>query len=246
MEKKEINPVDAIVDELLKEVPTETELTIELPSRSTCYSNKSPVVLKPMRLGDELAIAAAKKGSGKPIDILLSRVLPGFSPDELFLVDKIYVMLKLREISNGEVIQSAIPCSECETINDIAIKIPDLPVEYLPTDFKDPRDITLPLCKRKLTIRSPRSRDEAYLKDQEIIIKNLWRFVLAVEDYKDAKIIEAFLSKLKNKDYNFLISELMLLNYGVQTTVKFKCSNKDCNKVNVTRLPLGSDFLSEN
>ena len=244
MEKIVNNSVDSIVDGLLKEVPTESEITLELPSKSFGYSYKGPVVLKPMRLGDELAIASAKKGKSNPINVLLSRVLPNIDPNELFLIDKIYILLKLREISSGDTISSVISCSHCDTINEINIKIPDLPIEFLPEDFKDPREITLPLCKKKVTIRTPRGRDEIFMTDHETILKNLWKFVTKVEEYTDAKVIEAFLARLKNKDYGFLIKELMLNDYGIQSSIKFKCSN--CEKVNVTRLPIGNDFLSEN
>jgi|SRR5689334_7012678 len=242
MEEKQNKSKDDIVSELLKE-PEEIAIQVELPSKNKFYSYKGPVTIKPIRLGDELAIVSAKKGIADPVNSLLTRVVPDINVNDLLLIDKLFILIKLRQISSGDEVRTTIPCKGCAVLNDLTITLSELPVSFFPEDFTDPKEIELPLSKSKIMVRLPRVRDEEFVLNQKIILTNLWRFVSKVETYTDLTIISKFLDKLRSGDTNVIVKHILGTKYGIQTIITFECDK--CQVKNIIPLPLGTDFLSE-
>jgi mRNA-degrading endonuclease HigB of HigAB toxin-antitoxin module len=242
MEEKQNKSKDEIVDELLGE-PSEVTVQIELPSKSKFYGYKGPIVIKPIRLGDELAVISAKKGIADPINALMTRVVPNIDINDLLLLDKLFILIKLRQISSGDTLKAPVPCKSCNTINDLTVVLSQLPVVPFPDDYTDPMELELPLCKKKVLVRLPKVRDELFIIDQKAVLTHLWRFVSKVDKHTDQTIITKFLDKIKSGDTNVILKHILGTKYGIQTTVAFECDK--CQIKNIIALPLTSDFLSE-
>jgi len=64
-----------IIDDLLKEVPTDTTISVDLPSECRVYTLEDedmPVTVRPMTFEDEKAIVGAKKNDD-PVNLVLQR-----------------------------------------------------------------------------------------------------------------------------------------------------------------------------
>ncbi len=158
-------------------------------------------------------------------------------------MDKLYLIMKLREISYGDEYNTLLICGSCGAENPTTIKLSQLNVNPVPDDFKDPATIMLPELKKEAVIRLPRVKDERFFLDSSTALDQLWRFIVSIDGHTDKSIIAAVLDKLPLRDVRTILNSVKS-EYGVDTKVKFEC--KDCGGVTVVDLPIDANFFDVN
>jgi hypothetical protein len=234
-----------IIDDLLQDLPSDNAIEVELPSEGRVYTlpdPAAPVTLRPMTFEDEKHIVSAKKDSD-PVNLVLSRCVSNLNISEIIAIDKLYLIMKLREISYGDDYNAMLICQACDAENPSIIKLSELNVNPVPDDFTDPVEILLPTINKKAKVRLPRVKDERYLKDAEEALDRLWRFVEEIDGHTDKSIIAAVIEKLPVKDSRPILNA-MKTDFGVDTKVKLKCTS--CGEVSVVDLPIDANFFDVN
>lgn len=234
-----------IINSILGDLPSETAIQVELPSECRAYNlgdSPEPIVIRPMTFEDEKFLATTVKASGgAAVDLLLDRCVEGVKVQDLLAMDKLYLLLKLREISYGDDYKTTIICRKCRTENPITVLLSELPVNPVPDDFTDPVEVLLPTINKKAKVRLPRVRDEKILVDPEVFMAQLWRFVAEIDGHTDKAILAGVVEKLPLKDMKTIINA-MKMDYGVETKVNFKC--KSCGGAEVVDLPIDENFFN--
>lgn len=231
------------LDDVFASLPTETETVVDLPSKSKFY-NGAKVTIRPMTFEDEKVMVLSKKNKGDVVNTLLSRCVDGIDILDLLIVDKLYLILKLREISYGDTYSATVACNKCQADNKLNFTLSDLPINYFDDSLKEITEITLPVTKVNVKIKIPTVSDEKYLNNESAIFDNLWRFVTELQGNDDPVIISKFLSdpRVPLKDMHTIMDLISLKEYGVQTLVRFDCES--CSQPNIISLPLGPDFFT--
>ena len=238
------NSKSDIVDNILEFLPTETAIEVSLPSKGKFYTNSTgKVSVKPMTFADEKALVAARKTSMDSLNLLLARCVEGIHVEDLLQIDKLFLVLKLREISYGAEYKAVVSCQECSFDNHMTFDLSKLPVTEAPDELTNPIEVDLPVIKKKATVRFPSVNDEKYISNVEIATEQTWRFVESIDGNSDKSVISAVIDKLPLKDMHTIINA-MNPDFGLQTKIKYDCQS--CNSVNVVDLPITADFFSVN
>ena len=234
-----------IVDELLKELPSNTAIEVELPSENKLYKLEDedmPITLRPMTFDDEKHLISGKKGED-PINIILQRCLTNIKVPELLPMDKLYLIMKLREISYGDEYKTLLICTHCKAENPTTINLSQLNVNPVPDDFNDPIEIYLEGIKKKALVRLPRVKDEKFMNTPSGALDQLWRFVMEIDGHKDKSVIAAVVDKLPLRDVRYILNALKT-DFGLDTMIKFECTS--CGGVSVLDLPIDANFFDVN
>lgn len=231
------------LDDIFANLPTEAETYVSLPSKGKFYPT-SKLKVRPMTFQDEKAILNARKDKTDALNVLLSRCVEGVNVQDLLLIDKLFLILKIREISYGDEYSVQVGCAACSTDNPLTFKLSDLPVSEVEDTLTDPIKVILPITKVEVEIKLPRVSDEHYLRDDNSAYDNLWRFVKTVNGSDDPVLISKMMKdpRMPLKDMHTLINSMSLSDYGIQTKVKFSCTS--CDQPNIINLPLGADFFT--
>ena len=245
--QEQINQVSEqqIIDNILKNMPSNDEVAVELPSKNKFYSlvdASKPISLKPMTFDDERAMMSKKGGGSDIINILLSRCMINLDVGSLLQMDKLYLIMKLREISYGDDYNATITCENCKTENKVKFQLGSLPVNYIDDDYTNPVTIELPVLKKEVKLTLPRVRDESYFSTGEKAITNLWRFVESIGGCEAKTVISKVIPQLPLKDAHVLLEALGGADYGINTKVRFDCNY--CSHSEVMELPITSDFFT--
>jgi hypothetical protein len=235
-----------IIDKLLKDVPVEEETILDFPSLGKFYNTDGkPVTLKPMSWEDE-KILVSTGGGPAAVESLLNRCLQGISSAELIPMDKVYVLLKLREISYGAEYEVIITCPApmCKHKGEVSININELRIVKVPEDFEDPREVTLPKSGLKVKVRFQKASEEQFFSEPGLFYGNLWRLVTQIGGYTDREIIAGTLKQLPLIDLHTLKDAIFVEQYGVDTRFMYGCPK--CKTETLMEVPLGSDFFSVN
>jgi hypothetical protein len=158
-------------------------------------------------------------------------------------MDKLYLIMKLREISYGDDYNTLLICSHCAAENPTTIKLSHLNVNPVPDDFTDPVTVMLPTIKKEAKVRLPRVRDERMMQDTQAALDQIWRFVVEIDGHTDKSIIAPVVDKLPLKDIRTILNAVKT-DYGVDTKIKFECNS--CGGVTVVDLPIDSNFFDVN
>jgi len=231
-----------IVNEILKDLPSDVAIAVDLPSECRAYTlpdPDSPVTLRPMTFEDEKNIVGAKK-SEDPTNIILQRCVSNINISDILTLDKLYLLMKLREISYGDDYNTLLVCQHCKAENPTVLKLSTLNVNPVPDDFTDPVECNLPSLDKKIKVRLPRVRDEKFLNDNETALDQIWRFVEEIDGHTDKSIISAVLNKLPIKDMRTVLNA-MKTDFGIDTKIKFSC--QECQEVSVIDLPIDANFF---
>lgn len=231
--------INDILKDLLKNVPIQDYVEVEIPSKCKPYKTDK-ILLKPMTYEDEKAIINATKVGANPVHTLLSNCIKGVEIDELLEIDRIYLIIKLRDISFGKEYSVRVPCEKCAYDKSFTFDISELPINFVPEDWEPITKVTLPVAKVDISVRLPRVKDEEYTTDPIKFSDNLWRFVDNVQGHKDKVLLKQFCDKITLPDRHTILNALNP-KYGIDSMVKFECSK--CKHVTITPLPIGSDFL---
>ncbi len=140
-----------IVDELLKELPSDAAIEVELPSENKLYTLEDkdmPITLRPMTFEDEKHLVSAKTDDD-PINLILQRCVSNIKVPDLLPMDKLYLIMKLRELSYGDEYNTLLICQHCKAENPTTVKLSTLNVNPVPDDFSDPIEIHLEGLKNR-------------------------------------------------------------------------------------------------
>lgn len=234
-----------IINEILKELPSNAAIEVELPSENRAYVLEDPnlpITLRPMTFEDEKNLISAKKDQD-PMNLILQKCVSNIKISDLLHIDKLYLIMKLREISYGDDYSVLLICPKCKAENPSIIRLSELNVNPVPDDFSDPVTVELPKIKKKIKIRYPRVRDEKYMSTSELMLDNIWRFVEEIDGHTDKSIIAPVVNRLPLVDIKTILKHLTL-EYGVDTNVKLQCGS--CKEVSVLDLPINVNFFSVN
>lgn len=233
---------ELILEKLLENVPVETEQIVDLPSENKFYNGVTQVLIKPMTFEHEKNVIANMKKDLDPINTLLGDCVKGINVADLLLFDKVYILMKLRQISYGDDYKFKIECPKCSKESEVTMSLNDMIINKVPEDVEDPREIVLPVCKRKVKIKFPRVKDEIYLSNPETANENFYRFVVSVEGIEDLILINKFIKKLPLKDTKKLIQELNRPDLGLDPRFLFECPA--CKKETEISIPITANFFS--
>lgn len=235
-----------IIEELLKAAPPSTAVEVDLPSECKVYKlddPELPVTIRPMTFEDEKSLVSAAKSNQDPVNLILQKCVSNIKIQDLLPMDKLYLIMKLREISYGDDYKTLLICTHCKSENPSTIKLSQLNVNPVPDDFCDPIELELPEIKKKVKIKLPRVRDEKILENSESALDQLWRFVQELGGYTDKSIIAGVVNKLPIRDVRTILNAIKS-DYGVDTKIKFIC--KDCGGVSIVDLPIDRNFFNVN
>ena len=145
-----------IINEILKELPSDAAIEVFLPSENKLYTLEdpgAPITLRPMTFEDEKHLVSAKSGDD-PINLILQRCLTNIKVPDLIPIDKLYLIMKLRELSYGDEYNTLLICSHCHAENPTTVKLSELNVNPVPDDFSEPVEVELPGIKKQIKVES--------------------------------------------------------------------------------------------
>jgi hypothetical protein len=224
-----------IINSLLSDIPSDVTIEVNLPSECKAYNmNDSDILqLRPMTFEDERSLIGSTEGD--PLNLLLEKCFTGVKVLDLLPMDKLYLIMKLREISYGDDYETLLICKHCSAENPTKVKLSKLNVNPVPDDFQDPISVFLPKIKKEIKVKMPRVRDESV-----DMFENLWRFVVEIDGHTDKSIIAPVVDKLPLVDIKTIVKALTT-DYGLDTNVKLQC--KKCGGVSVIDLPIDANFF---
>jgi hypothetical protein len=224
---------DDLVDDLLKDIPLSESIHIKLPSGRM-------VTMKPITFEEEKLMLRGGKGNEDIISMLLSKCLTDVEDlGELLVIDKVFCLFKLREISFGDAYKFIIGCPSCGSEKHYNIEISKLPVTYLEDEEME---VVLPITKKKISLRPACVKDEDYITDSDKLCDNLWRFVNKIEDITRKDVFAKFIKRLPAGDITKIISVVSNADYGITNEVRIQCDS--CGFDGPITLPLTRDFFT--
>lgn len=240
---------DDFVENILGILPKDTVSQVAVPSRGLFYNKarkESLVNVRPMTWEDEKTIALSERGGLDPMNYILSQCVTNVDVENILLIDKLHLIIKIREISYGAEYKAVAVCRRCSTDNNLLFDLSKLPFNSVPENLEDPREIELPKLKQKATVRFPRVADEQYLQNPKEAASQLWRFIDKLADTTDKSKIAKLLAdkRFPLTDMHVLVGESSGKDFGIQTDAKFICDS--CQFHNTIDLPLGQNFFSVN
>ena len=236
-----------IINDILKDLKQEKSIQVSLPSRGILYrfaDEEDPhVYLRPMTFEDEKHLATARKSGKDPANMLLERCVSNVDVNQLVSFDKLYLILKLREISYGDTYDARVVCPKCDAEAEIGLNISELPVKELPEDFTDPITVMLPKLNKEAKVRIPRVKDEQHLRNAQTAADQIWRFVVEIAGVTDKSIIAELLKKLPLVDVKTIINA-MNVECGIETKIHYQCDY--CGGGSIVDLPINENFFNVN
>lgn len=237
------DPRESLLDDLFSNYDSDGITVLDLPSKGKFYSGFQGVEINPLTYLDEQNILGSKDINVDIVSKLLEKSTGGVDVGELLSMDKIYLLMKVREASYGDEYEFKVTCPQCSTdVKTELILSKHLNMVAVPDDLEDPRTITLPKLKAKVEVRFPRSREESFLKDTESIYQNVYKFVVSVEGNKDPIFISKAIKRLHIMDMKKLISEIVQSEYGIDPRFVFECP--ECSHSDTMAIPLDINFFS--
>lgn len=233
------------VSQILENLPGETEMEIDVPSGGRSYFGGKPglIKLKPIRFGDEKELAMGNRGqSFNPANFLLSKCVGNVDVSDLLLIDKLYLLLKIREISYGNEYEVGVGCTDCGFENKLNLHIDKLESVSVPEDldlFNIP--VFLKGIGKEVVVTAPLVSEEDFLSPKNIQ-SNLWRFVKSIAGNSNPTVISKVIKELPLVDIHTIINAFSLEKFGVQPKIKYTCDG--CAHLNLISLPIDENFFS--
>lgn len=242
----EVLTEDDQIASILENLPAETEIDVEVPSRGITYFGKEGLLrVRPMTFEDEKSMSTGSRTiSFNPANYLLSKCVSNIEVDKLLLIDKLFLLLKIRELSYGADYKVGSVCPQCSYENTLNLEIDKLQSISVPKDFNFmSREVFLKGIKKNATVSFLTVADEEYL-DPASLGDNIWRYVPSIDGIDDQRVISKVIAQLPVMDIHILIKELMLSQYGIQPNIRYACDS--CKTSNLVSLPLDENFFSVN
>ena len=230
------------VKRILENMPVELELVVDLPSRGQFYTLKDPnlpITVRSLKFEDEKVVADAGRKKADPVNIMLERCVNNIDVNQLFMFDKLAILLKIREATYGPLYEFSKGCNFCSYEAPVTFDLNELILTEVPEDFTGEEEITLPVLKKKAVIKHPRVSEEKHVT--ELSHRNLWRFVISIDGVSQKDVISEVLKKMPLRDVHCLIQEIGGKKYGLDPKIKFTCP--ECSEEEIIEMPLGTDFF---
>ncbi len=159
---------------------------------------------------------------------------------DLLAGDRLFILVKLRQISLGDTVDLELVCPACKEINPIVVNLDNLAViPYTDMEF----EFKLPVSKKIVKfghLNGHKEKQLAAIKEPNLTIAMLTRIISIDGDSPNKKILIG----LTMKDRIELRKELVKTNAGIDTDIETKCMN--CGTKIKARLETESDFLYPN
>lgn len=240
--------LDQELSEIFDSSPTETEKIVELPSKGVFYNSKvSSVKIKPLLFEDEKALISARKNKEDILNAILQRCIIGVDSNflsNLLPIDKIFIMIKLREISFSKNYKANIVCPNCREQYEVVLGIDEIPINYYDKEGSDPIEITLPTLKKTAKVKVLRTKDEHLFKSEEGLNANLWRNIVELGGKTNHLVISKALEKMSLVDIKLIVDTITLQGYGVDPKFEYVCSDEGCQYRGILDIPLSEDFFT--
>lgn len=235
---------DLELQKLFESVPYETEMFVELPSKGRFYPSFTGVKVIPLLFEDEQKILMSRNKNINPVNEILAKCVQGINISDLLAMDKLYLLMKIKELSYGPEYKFSVICPACNVPTDSALLIEGIPINRVPDDLVDPREVTLPMLRVKAQIRFPRSSDEQYFNTTENTINNLYRVVVSLNGNEDPIFISKAIKKMHIRDIKTIEKEVNRAEYGISTAFQFDCPS--CKHSTTLAIPFDANFFSVN
>lgn len=245
MKNQEItaDQIDSDVDKLFSKVTIETSMDVVLPSKGKFYKSFKGARVNPLTFQDEQKILLSRAAGSDPINEILERCVQGVEVAELLAMDKIFLLMKVREISYGSIYKFEIPCPKCNEVNKVHLDLcEEMPVRYIPDDLVDPQEIELPVLRVKAKVRLPRNFEMHYLEGIEDSVTNTFRFVKEIDGNSNPIFIQKVLSKMHIRDRKVISQVINASDYGLDSKFQFICAA--CNNSQILGVPFTASFFS--
>ena len=234
-----------IINNILSEIPSDTAIEITLPSECRIYKlpdPEGPITIRPMTFEDEKMLLSSQNHED-PINLILQRCITNLNIQDILSVDKLYLIMKLRELSYGDDYNTSIICPSCKKDNKVVIRLSELAVTAADDTLVEPKEVVLPVINRKIKIKLPRVRHESIFTDTEKGLNQLWRFVTEIDGHNDKTIIAEVIKKLPLKDVKTILKHFKT-DFGVKTQIKFVCDS--CGGASLQEMPINANFFDVN
>jgi hypothetical protein len=237
------NQRDQALADLFGKVKDTSMVVNNLPSLGKFYLDFEGIKISPLKFLDEQLILNGKGIERDIVTELLEKTVEGVDVSELLLMDKTYLLMKLREVSYGDDYEFGVVCRKCNHESKSKIQLSkQLNISHIPEDFEDPRPVKLPKLGVEALVRLPRNREEHYLLDTETIYKNLYRFVVSLNDNNDPVFISQAIQMMAIADVKTIFREVTNAAYGIDPRFVFKCGK--CEHKETLAVPIDSGFFS--
>ena len=237
------DPREAALESLFSNYNSDSITVIDLPSKGKFYKDFKGIEIEALTYLDEQNILASKDSNIDIVARLLEKSTKGVPVDELLSMDKIFLLMKVRELSYGDSYEFKVTCPKCTTdVTTDLILSKHLNKTDIPDDLQEPRTIKLPKLGVDAEVRFPRSREEIFLKDTESIYQNIYKFVVSLNGTQDPIFISKALKRLHIMDMKKLITEVVNSDYGVDPRFIFECP--ECSFTETLSIPLDANFFS--
>ena len=243
--KNEDTSMNDALNSLLEKVEKKVGwVDIELPTRGFYSDSPGTIQIRPFVFEDEKILRNIKKATDgvKVIETLIKRCTNNLDYSTLTLVDKNFILVKLRELSYGTNYGIHATCADCEFKNELNVEMDKLPLVYAENENSLHTKVSLPDSEVEVEFKIPTVKDEKYLTEVDSIMDNLWRLVKSVGGHTERVIIQGFIQKTSAKDIVVLRNAIFEGNrLGVQTEVNFICGS--CGTHSVIDLPINESFF---
>jgi len=234
---------DKALEELFGKIKDASMTITDLPSRGKFYTDFESIKISPLKFLDEQLILTGKGLEKDIVTELLEKTVEGIDVSEILLMDKNYLLMKLREVSYGDDYEFSIVCRNCNHESRSKIELSkQLNMSQVPDDFEDPRTIKLPKLGVDVVIRLPRNREERYFSDTETSYQNLYRFIVSINGNTDPVFISKAINLMEIADVKKIYKEITNNPYGIDPRFVFKCGK--CKHKETLAVPIDSDFFS--
>ena len=234
------------LDSLLSKVKDKFNwIPIELPGAGLLGS-PAVVNIRPFNFEDEKNLRNIKKISDGTLVVqkLIENCVEDLDYSTLSLIDKNYILFKLREVSYGDDYKVEVTCGQCSEVNALSILFSELPVVYATTELLADLKVTLPDSEVVVSYKLPTVGEESLLADTTSLVDHLWRFIKDINGHTERMVIQGFLPKTTARDVATLREEVFNSSIGLQTQVGYVCNN--CNADSVIELPITESFFNVN
>ena len=230
--------------QLLAKVEEKTAwMSVDLPTAGVFTNGVGSIEIRPFTFEDEKILRSIKKvtDGGNVINTLIQRCTKDLDFNNISLVDKNFILFKLREISYGNDYGIEVDCNSCGETNELTVELDKLPVKYADLTSSKSTSIVLPDSEVTIEYTYPTASDEKFLNNPGHLMDNIWRFVKSINGHSERMIIQGFITKTSGKDVTVLRKAIFDNEFGLQTKVNFLCNS--CGDDSVIELPINESFF---
>ena len=234
---------DTLAQLLVKVEEKTAWMTVDLPTAGVFTNGVGSIEVRPFTFEDEKILRSIKKvnDGGNVINTLIQRCTKDLDFNNISLVDKNFILFKLREISYGNDYGIEVNCDSCGETNELTVELDKLPVKYADLTSSKSTTVVLPDSEVTVDYTYPTASDEKYLNNPGHLMDNIWRFVKSINGHSERMIIQGFITKTSGKDVTVLRKAIFDNEFGLQTRVNFLCNS--CGDDSVIELPINESFF---